>query len=74
MPPRSLLDVDDLAPAELVAVLDRAMAFRDALPPRDLCAGVPVLNLFFEASTRTADFSRLNAAPSRCLSSRSKNG
>jgi aspartate carbamoyltransferase catalytic subunit len=54
VPPRSLLDVDDLAPAELVAVLDRAMAFRDALPPRDLCAGVPVLNLFFEASTRTA--------------------
>src|SRR3981081_1062560 len=30
------------------------MAFRAALPPRDLCAGVPVLNLFFEASTRTA--------------------
>ena len=54
MPPRSLLDVDDLAPDELVAVLDRAMAFRDALPPRDLCVGVPVLNLFFEASTRTA--------------------
>jgi len=54
VPPRSLLDVDDLAPDELVAVLDRAVAFRDALPPRDLCAGVPVLNLFFEASTRTA--------------------
>jgi aspartate carbamoyltransferase catalytic subunit len=52
--PRSLLDVDDLTPAELVFVLDRAMAFRDALPPRDLLAGVPVLNLFFEASTRTA--------------------
>ncbi len=54
MPPRSLLDVDDLAPLELVGVLDRAVAFRDALPPRDLLAGVPVLNLFFEASTRTA--------------------
>ena len=54
MRPRSLLDVDDLAPDELVAVLDRAAAFRDALPPRDLLAGVPVLNLFFEASTRTA--------------------
>jgi aspartate carbamoyltransferase catalytic subunit len=52
--PRSLLDVDDLDPEELVAVLDRAVAFRDALPPRDLLAGVPVLNLFFEASTRTA--------------------
>ena len=54
MPARSLLDVDDLSPAELVAVLDRAVAFRDVLPPRDLLAGVPVLNLFFEASTRTA--------------------
>ncbi|BDE06567.1 aspartate carbamoyltransferase [Vulcanimicrobium alpinum] len=54
MAPRSLLDVDDLAPAELVGVLDRAVAFRDALPSRSLLAGVPVLNLFFEASTRTA--------------------
>jgi aspartate carbamoyltransferase catalytic subunit len=52
--PRSLLDVDDLNPDELVGVLDRAVGFRDALPPRDLLAGVPVLNLFFEASTRTA--------------------
>jgi aspartate carbamoyltransferase catalytic subunit len=54
VPPRSLLDVDDLTPEELVGVLDRAVAFRDVLPPRDLLAGVPVLNLFFEASTRTA--------------------
>ena len=54
MAPRSLLDVDDLSPEELVGVLDRAVAFRDALPSRDLLAGVPVLNLFFEASTRTA--------------------
>ena len=54
MPPRSLLDVDDLSPGEIVSVLDRAVAFRDRLPPRDLLAGVPVLNLFFEASTRTA--------------------
>jgi aspartate carbamoyltransferase catalytic subunit len=52
--PRSLLDVDDLSPDELVSVLDRAVAFRRDLPPRDLLAGVPVLNLFFEASTRTA--------------------
>lgn len=35
-------------------MLDRAAAFRDALPPRDLLTGVPVLHLFFEASTRTA--------------------
>ncbi|HEY0614122.1 MAG TPA: aspartate carbamoyltransferase catalytic subunit [Candidatus Elarobacter sp.] len=54
MAPRSLLDVDDLSPDELVSVLDRAVAFRDRLPPRDLLAGIPVLNLFFEASTRTA--------------------
>ena len=54
MPPRSLLDVDDFSNEELVVVLDRAGAFRDALPARDLLAGVPVLNLFFEASTRTA--------------------
>jgi aspartate carbamoyltransferase catalytic subunit len=54
VPPRNLLDVDDFTPPELVAVLDRAVAFRDAPPPRDLLAGVPVLNLFFEASTRTA--------------------
>ncbi len=54
MPPRSLLDVDDLTSGELVAVLDRAVGFRESLPPRDLLAGVPVLNLFFEASTRTA--------------------
>ncbi|HEX3549627.1 MAG TPA: aspartate carbamoyltransferase catalytic subunit [Candidatus Elarobacter sp.] len=54
MAPRSLLDVDDLRPSELVWVLDRAVAFRDRLPPRDLLAGVAVLNLFFEASTRTA--------------------
>ncbi|MEA2665629.1 MAG: aspartate carbamoyltransferase catalytic subunit [Candidatus Eremiobacteraeota bacterium] len=54
MPPRSLLDVDDLTPREVEGVLDRAAAFRDTLPPRDLLTGVPVLNLFFEASTRTA--------------------
>ncbi|HZO94579.1 MAG TPA: aspartate carbamoyltransferase catalytic subunit [Candidatus Baltobacteraceae bacterium] len=54
MAPRSLLDVDDLTSDELVGVLDRAVAFRETLPPRDLLAGVPVLNLFFEASTRTA--------------------
>ncbi len=54
MAPRSLLDVDDLTPEEIARVLDRAVGFREALPSRDLLAGVPVLNLFFEASTRTA--------------------
>ena len=53
MAPRSLIDVDDLSPAELVALLDRATAFRIEPQRRDLLAGLAVLNLFFEASTRT---------------------
>jgi aspartate carbamoyltransferase catalytic subunit len=52
--PRSLIDIDDLSRAEIFQLLDRAQAFKAAPPPRDLLAGVPVLNLFFEASTRTA--------------------
>ena len=54
MVPRSLIDVDDLSRDEIFALLDRAAAFKHDAPPRDLLAGVPVLNLFFEASTRTA--------------------
>ena len=54
MAPRSLIDVDDVSPGELIELLDRATAFNHTAPPRDLLAGVPVLNLFFEASTRTA--------------------
>ncbi len=54
MPARSLIDVDDVTPDELIGLLDRAARFADAAPPRELLAGVPVLNLFFEASTRTA--------------------
>jgi len=53
VPPRSLIDVDDVSPAELVALLDRATAFRVEPQRRDLLAGIAVLNLFFEASTRT---------------------
>jgi aspartate carbamoyltransferase catalytic subunit len=49
-----LIDVDDVSPAELIELLDRATAFSQTAPARDLLAGVPVLNLFFEASTRTA--------------------
>jgi aspartate carbamoyltransferase catalytic subunit len=49
-----LIDVDDVSPAELIDLLDRATAFHQSAPGRDLLAGVPVLNLFFEASTRTA--------------------
>jgi aspartate carbamoyltransferase catalytic subunit len=52
--PRNLIDVDDLSPSELIGLIDRASAFNETAPPRDLLAGVPVLNLFFESSTRTA--------------------
>lgn len=50
---RSLLDLDDLSREEIDAILDASARFRDGFPARDLLAGVPVLNLFFEASTRT---------------------
>jgi len=54
VPARNLIDVDDVSPAELVEMLDRAAAFSKASPKRELLAGIPVLNLFFESSTRTA--------------------
>lgn len=54
MPPRNLIDVDDVTPSELIALLDRSRSFNEAAPPRDLLAGIAVLNLFFESSTRTA--------------------
>jgi len=54
VPARNLLDVDDVTVAELSALLDRAAAFKRDRATRELLAGVPVLNLFFEASTRTA--------------------
>jgi aspartate carbamoyltransferase catalytic subunit len=49
-----LLDVDDLSRDEILSIVNRAAAFKQTLPPRDLLAGIPVLNLFFESSTRTA--------------------
>ena len=52
--PRSLLDIDDLSRDEIELVLRRSAEFRKRAPGRDLLADVPVLNLFFEASTRTA--------------------
>jgi len=52
--PRHLLDVDDVSRDEIRYLLDRAEAFKSAEPARDLLAGIAVLNLFFEASTRTA--------------------
>jgi aspartate carbamoyltransferase catalytic subunit len=50
---RSLLDLDDLKPTEIELLLDRVASFADRQPPRDLLAGVPVVNMFFEPSTRT---------------------
>ena len=51
--PRSLLDLDDLASAEIEALLARANRFHAEPPSRDLLRDVCVVNLFFEASTRT---------------------
>jgi aspartate carbamoyltransferase catalytic subunit len=50
---RSLLDLDDFSRDEISLVLERARAFHAAPPPRDLLRDVSVVNLFFEASTRT---------------------
>ena len=53
MPSRSLLDLDDFSSAEIAYVLERARAFAERPPERDLLRDVCVVNLFFEASTRT---------------------
>jgi len=53
MAPRNLLDLDDVSAEELVALLDRAEAFHRDPSPRRALAGIPVVNLFFEPSTRT---------------------
>jgi aspartate carbamoyltransferase catalytic subunit len=51
--PRSLLDLGDFSRDEITTVLERAQAFRTKPPARDLLRDVAVVNLFFEASTRT---------------------
>lgn len=51
---RSLLDVDDLSREEIELLIRRSAEFRAQPQQRSLLAGVPVLNLFFEASTRTS--------------------
>jgi aspartate carbamoyltransferase catalytic subunit len=53
MPRRSLLDLDDLSSEELTYLLDRARDFHAEPPERNLLRDVCVVNLFFEASTRT---------------------
>ena len=50
---RSLLDLDDLGSDEIEALLARADHFHASPPSRDLLRDVCVVNLFFEASTRT---------------------
>lgn len=50
---RSLLDLDDLSREEIDAILAASERFRDGGAARDLLAGVTVLTLFFEGSTRT---------------------
>ncbi len=50
---RSLLDLDDLTSTEIEALLARAERFHEHPPSRDLLRDVCVVNLFFEASTRT---------------------
>jgi aspartate carbamoyltransferase catalytic subunit len=50
---RSLLDLDDFSSGEIGYVLERARRFHDEPPGRDLLRDVCVVNLFFEASTRT---------------------
>ena len=53
MPGRSLLDLDDFTSDEITGILERARRFHDDPPARDLLRDVCVVNLFFEASTRT---------------------
>jgi aspartate carbamoyltransferase catalytic subunit len=53
MPERSLLDLDDFTSDEITGILERAHRFADVPPARDLLRDVCVVNLFFEASTRT---------------------
>jgi aspartate carbamoyltransferase catalytic subunit len=48
-----LLDLDDLGSDEIEALLVRANEFHARPPSRDLLRDVCVVNLFFEASTRT---------------------
>ncbi|MGP6188481.1 MAG: aspartate carbamoyltransferase catalytic subunit [Vulcanimicrobiaceae bacterium] len=50
---RSLLDLDDLTREEIYDVLERARRFHAHPPSRELLRDVCVVNLFFEASTRT---------------------
>lgn len=56
-PHRHLLGIEGLSPVEITALLDRAEAYveqnRQRDKTRDLLHGRTVINLFFEASTRT---------------------
>jgi len=59
---RSLIDLDDLAADELTYIFERTKAF-ERKEPGPILAGTAVVNLFFEASTRT--FTSFNLAELR---------
>jgi aspartate carbamoyltransferase catalytic subunit len=63
MPGRSLLDLDELDTGELNYLLDRAKTFAAEPDQTTLLHGVPIVNLFFEPSTRT--FTSFSIAESR---------
>lgn len=53
MAARSLIDLRDLPPQEIEALLDRAIVFRTQPPDRSRLRDVAIVNMFFEPSTRT---------------------
>ena len=59
---RSLIDLDDLTAEDLRYIFDRTQAFERADPGK-LLDGVPVINMFFEPSTRT--YTSFNIAEKR---------
>jgi aspartate carbamoyltransferase catalytic subunit len=62
---RHLLSIEDLSPAEIAAVLDRAASFAEvagrAIKSVPALRGQTVVNLFYEASTRTSSSFELAA-------------
>ncbi len=50
---RSLIDLDDLTPAEIEYLFKRTQQFEQKLPKRGLLDEIACVNMFFEQSTRT---------------------
>lgn len=59
---RSLIDLDDLSASDLHYIFERTQEFEKKLPSK-LLDGVPVVNMFFEPSTRT--YTSFNIAEKR---------